>query len=317
MVYNPKTKQKAYLYITLAIICWGLSNTFVELGLNSIPSFPFLFYRFAISAIILTPIIMAKKHKQIIHLLKNKFIWLLGIFESLGLMFQYIGQELQIPAGLATLIVLIYAIFVPFISWVVLKHKIKLYHLIAVIISFIGIFFILSNESLELLGNWSLSILGIIMLITSALFYGLYITYTSYIQNSYNNTLDSVSIFYVVLVIVALFSTISMIFTRSFVIPTPETWIWLICLVFISTIIAFYTYFLSMRTLSANQVSLLLLLQVIVPFTIEILIYGRFYNLYVTIGIIILFSSVFLSSFISYKTGKTNRKNYIKKEGYT
>ena len=106
MVYNSKTKKKAYLYITLAIICWGLSNTFVELGLNSIPSFPFLFYRFAISAIILTPIIIAKKHKQIIYLFKNKFIWLLGIFETLGLLLQYVGQKLQIPAGLATLIVL-------------------------------------------------------------------------------------------------------------------------------------------------------------------------------------------------------------------
>ena len=311
MVYNSKTKKKAYLYITLAIICWGLSNTFVELGLNSIPSFPFHFYRFAISAIILTPIIIAKKHKQIIYLFKNKFIWLLSIFETLGLLLQYVGQELQIPAGLATLIVLMYAIFVPFISWIVLKHKIKLYHLIAVIISLIGIFFIVLNGSLDLLGNGSLSILGIIILITSALFYGLYITYTSYVQNWYNHTLDSFSFFYVVIVIVALFSTLSMIFTGSFVIPTPETWIWLICLVFISTIIAFHAYFLSMRTLSANQVSLLLLLQVTVPFTIEIFIYGRFYNLYVTIGTIILFSSVFLSSLISYKTGKTNKKSQI------
>ncbi|MFX0155766.1 MAG: DMT family transporter [Candidatus Hodarchaeota archaeon] len=310
MVYNSKTKQKAYLYITLAIICWGLSNTFVELGLKSIPSVPFLFYRFTISVIILTPIIILKKRNHVINLFKNKLVWLLGTFETLGLICQYIGLELQIPAGLATLIGLMYAILVPFISWIVLKHKIKLHHIIAVIISFIGIFFIVSNGTLDLFGNGTLSILGIIILITSALFYGLYITYTSYVQISYNNTLDSVSIFYVVLLIVAFFSTIGMIFTGTFVIPKLETWIWLICLVFISTIIAFYTYFLSMRTLTANQVSLLLLLQVLIPFTIEIFIYGRFYNLIVNIGIIILFLSVFLSSFISYKTGKINSKNH-------
>lgn len=311
MEFNSKPKQKAYLYISVAIICWGLSNTFVELGLTSIPSFPFLFYRFAISAIILTPIIIVKKRNQIINLFKNKFIWLLGTFETLGLIFQYLGQELQIPAGLATLIALMYAILVPFISWAVLKHKIKLYHIIAVIVSLLGIFLIVSNGTLDLFGNGSLSILGIIILIISALFYGLYITYTSYIQTSYKDTLDSVSIFYVVLVIIALFSTINMIFTGSFVIPKLETWIWLICLIFISTIIAFYMYFLSMRTLSANQVSLLLLLQVIVPFAIEIFIYGRFYNLYVTLGIIILFSSVFLSNLISYNIGKTNKRNNL------
>ncbi|MFW9969629.1 MAG: DMT family transporter [Candidatus Odinarchaeota archaeon] len=270
-----------------------------------------MFYRFVISVIILTPIIVAKKHEQLIKLFKDKYVWLLGIFETLGLICQYIGQELQIPAGLATLIALMFAILVPFISRIVLKNKIRVYHLIAVIISLIGIFFIVSEGGMGVLGTGTLSILGIIILIGAALFYGLYITYTSYIQKSYNGNVDSISLFYLVLVIVAIFSGLSMVFTGSFVIPAPSTWIWLICLVFLSTIIAFYTYFLSMKSLSANEVSLLLLLQVIVPFTIDVVIFGRVYNLWVSIGSFILFSSVFISNLISYKKEKRIKKSKL------
>lgn len=296
-----KSKRQAYIFISIAIVCSGLSNTFVELGLNSIPSVPFLFYRFAISMIILTPLILIKKKPQVVNLFKSKYVWLIGVFEGLGLVLQYIGQELQIPAGLATLLTITYALMVPFFSWIILKQQFKLYHLIAVIFSFLGIFLIISEGSLNFLNNGSFSLIGIIILMLSAVFLGLYITFTSYIQKLDNNNLDPISLFYVVIVIITLFSMVIMIITGDFAIPSQDTWIWLLSLVIFSTIIAFYMYFLSIKTLSANQVSLLLLLQVIVPFTIDIFLLGRHYNLWVMIGSFILFFSVFLSTLFSYK----------------
>ncbi|MFW9900947.1 MAG: DMT family transporter [Candidatus Thorarchaeota archaeon] len=300
------SKNKAYFFIAIAIIGSGLSSTFVELGLNSIPSVPFLFYRFAISTIILTPIILIKKRDQVALLFKNKLVWLIGIFEGIGLILQYIGQELQIPAGLATLLTITYALMVPFFSWILLKQEIKLYHLIAVIMSLIGIFLIISEGSLTFLSTSSFSLIGIIILISSAIFLGLYITFTSYIQKLHNNNLDSFSLFYVTLVIISLFSIFTMVLKNEYVIPSRDTWIWILLLVFFSTIIAFYMYFKSMKTLSANQVSLLLLLQVIVPFAIDIFLFGRNYNLWVLIGSLVLFISVFLSTLISSKSNRNN-----------
>lgn len=265
-------------------------------------SVPFLFYRFAISMIILTPLILIKKRRHVAILFKNKFVWFIGIFEGLGLILQYFGQELQVPAGLATLLTLTYAIMVPFFSWVLLKQKLQLFHLIAVITSLLGIFLIISGGNLTFLSNGSFSLIGIIILISSAVFFGLYITYTSYIQKLKNDNLDLISLFYVVLVIVTLFSIAIMIIVGEYVIPSQETWIWLISLVIFSTIIAFYMYFMSMKTLSANQVSLLLLLQIIIPFVIDIFLFNRNYNLWVLIGSFILFISVFLSTLVSNRT---------------
>ncbi|MFX0036255.1 MAG: DMT family transporter [Candidatus Hermodarchaeota archaeon] len=290
---------KPYIFISIAIVCWGLSSTFIELGLNSMHFAPFLFYRFSISMIILTPLIIIKKRRQTAILFKNKIVWFIGIFESLGLIFQYIGQELQIPAGLTTLITIMYAIMVPFFSYIFLKQRLKLYHLVAVLTGFIGIFFIISEGDLNFLKQGSLSLIGILMLIAAAGFFGLYITFTSYIQKSTDNKIDSISLFYVMLVIVTLFSVLSMIITGIYVLPSKDTWIWLFNLIIFSTIIAFYMYFISMKTISANQVSLLLLLQVIIPFIIDIFLFGRNYHLFVLIGSIILFVSILFSTLIS------------------
>ncbi|MFX1469000.1 MAG: DMT family transporter [Promethearchaeota archaeon] len=290
---------KSYIFISIAIVCWGLSSTFIELGLNSMQFAPFLFYRFSISMLILTPFILIKKRRQTAILFKNKVVWFIGLFESLGLIFQYIGQELQIPAGLTTLLTIMYAVMVPFFSWIFLKQKLKLYHLITVSISFIGIFFIISEGDLNFLKQGSLSIIGILVLITSASFFGLYITFTSYIQKSTDSKIDSISLFYVMLVIVTMVSVLTMIITDIYVFPSKETWIWLFNLIIFSTIIAFYMYFISMKTISANQVSLLLLLQVIIPFIIDIFLFGRNYHLFVLIGSIILFISILFSTLIS------------------
>ena len=306
MEKDSRAKNKAIIFISIAIVGSGLSSTFVELGLNSISSVPFLFYRFAISVILLTPLILIKKRDQLTILFKNKFVWLIGIFEGLGLILQYLGQERQIPAGLATLLTITYALMVPFFSWILLKEHLKVYHLIAVITSLIGIFLIISEGSLTFLNNSSFSLVGIIILISSALFLGLYITYTSYIQKLHDNNLDSISLFYVTLVIISLFSMLMMIITGEYVIPSQDTWIWLLSLVIFSTIIAFYMYFMAMKTLNANQASLLLLLQVIVPFAIDIFLFGRNYNFWILVGSIILFISVFLSTLISFKRHKNN-----------
>ena len=64
--------------------------------------------------VILTPLILIKKRHQVIILFKSKFVWLIGVFEGMGLILQYLGQELQIPAGLATLLTLSYALMVPY-----------------------------------------------------------------------------------------------------------------------------------------------------------------------------------------------------------
>ncbi|MFW9820699.1 MAG: DMT family transporter, partial [Candidatus Thorarchaeota archaeon] len=257
MEKDSRSKKKAIIYISIAIVGSGLSSTFIELGLSSIPSVPFLFYRFVISTILLTPLIFIKKRNQVIILFKNKIVWLIGLFEGIGLILQYVGQELQIPAGLATLLTITYALMVPFFSWILLKQNLNIYHLIAVITSLIGIFLIISEGSLTFLTDGSFSLIGIIILFLSALFLGLYITYTSYIQKLHDNNLDSISLFYVTLVVISLFSMVMMIIKGEYIIPSQDTWIWLISLVIFSTIIAFYMYFMAIKTLDANQVSLL------------------------------------------------------------
>ena len=153
----------SYSAMTIAILGWGLSTTFIEFGLDLIAPLPFLFYRFGLATIALTPLVILFRRSQFLELIGNKWTWIIGISESLGLTLQYLGQELDVTAGLAALLSLCFIVIVPFISPFILNEKLEKNHLIAMSVAFIGVIFISSEGNVNnLTGS---SILGIIFLL--------------------------------------------------------------------------------------------------------------------------------------------------------
>jgi drug/metabolite transporter (DMT)-like permease len=102
--------------MTIAILGWGLSTTFIEFGLDFIAPFPFLFYRFGLATIALTPLVILFRFSEFLELIRNKRTWVIGISEASGLILQYLGQDRDATAGLAALLSLSFIVIVPFIS---------------------------------------------------------------------------------------------------------------------------------------------------------------------------------------------------------
>ncbi|MHA2112228.1 MAG: EamA family transporter [Candidatus Hodarchaeales archaeon] len=106
----------SYGAMTIAILGWGLSTTFIEFGLDFIAPFPFLFYRFGLATIALTPLVILFRFSEFLELIRNKWTWVIGISEASGLILQYLGQDRDATAGLAALLSLSFIVIVPFIS---------------------------------------------------------------------------------------------------------------------------------------------------------------------------------------------------------
>jgi drug/metabolite transporter (DMT)-like permease len=111
LVSRPSTIS--YGAMAIAILGWGLSTTFIEFGLEFIGPLPFLFYRFGLATITLTPLVILFRLSKFLELIRNKWTWVIGISESLGLIFQYLGQESGVTAGLAALLLLSFIVIVP------------------------------------------------------------------------------------------------------------------------------------------------------------------------------------------------------------
>jgi drug/metabolite transporter (DMT)-like permease len=270
------------LLLSIAILGWGLSTTFIEFGLEFIGPLPFLFYRFGLATITLTPLVILFRLSKFLELIRNKWTWVIGISESLGLIFQYLGQECGVTAGLAALLLLSFIVIVPFISPFILHEKLGRNHLIAMLIAFIGVIFISSEGNLYNLA--SSSILGIIFLLAAAVSYAFYIISTSRLTTIEKPNVDTFTLFYTVLLIITLSSLFaSLTFSKLSSIPR-ESIQWIILLIIFSTLIAFFAYFRALQEITANVASVLLPLQILVPFVIDFFVLDRIYSVWILTG---------------------------------
>ena len=137
--------SKSYIFMFIAIFGWGFSSSFIEFGLKYLNPMPFLFYRFLIAVLILSPYALLFKREAIWKLLRNKLTWIIALSESTGLTVQYFGQEKGVPAGLAALLSLLFILIVPFISPFITNEKLTKTHFIAMLVAFIGVFLISSE----------------------------------------------------------------------------------------------------------------------------------------------------------------------------
>ncbi len=281
---------RSYGAIAIAIFGWGLSTIFIEQGLRIIGPYTFLFLRFFISFIVVTPF-MKNKKDIIIKMINNKWVWMIGVSEAIGLTLQYMGQEKLVPPGLSSLLSLIFLIIVPFLSFIVLKETIHLKHFIAIIIGIIGVIAITSDQNFS---GKNLSTIGVIFLLLSAFSYAVYIVTTSRYSTVENKELDIFALFYIVLLIISIVSfSFGLFFEHLFVPMNNELFMWLILLIIFSTIIAFIAYFEALKEISANSASILLLFQMTIPFTIEFIL-GTRYNFKVWVGILFLLLSMII-----------------------
>ena len=273
--------------MAMAILGWGLSTSLIEFGLEYVSPFSFLFLRFSIASLILSPFILKTKYKEIKSLFRSKWVWFIGLSESTGMLLQYLGQREGVPAGLAALLSLIFLIFVPFLSPLILDDRINRYHIIAIILGFVGVTIIASDGDVShLLDFDSGSILGIILLILAALAYAFYIVTTSRQVTIEDSNTDTTALFYIILIVISVVSFVMMVIFETPQLPSESIgWLWISMLVIFSTIIAFFAYFKALQRISANSASVLLLLQALVPFTIDVAILNRVYSSTVVIGV--------------------------------
>lgn len=278
--------KKSYFFAFIAVIGWGLSTTFVEFGLPYIDGQTFLAIRFIVATLIITPFILVTRKEKVIALFKSRWIYLIAIFETAGLITQYIAQE-SVSAGLTSLISMMFIVILPYLSYVFLSEKFHINHGIAIILGFIGVFLIVTEGKLENLGNSNA--IGILILLFTALAYAFYQLFTSKLTRFVKPDIDSLSLFYVVMVIISILSLISALLFSNFNNIKEEVWIWIILLAIFSTIIAFTAYFEASKGIQANTLSIILVSQAIVPFFVDIFILQRDYSIWVYLGGIIVF----------------------------
>lgn len=174
--HKVKAQNKAYIFALIAVFFWSTVATAFKIALRGVDVFQLIFFTSLFSTLILLLTIIVQKKIKLIHKIGKKNIiksMTLGIINPFFYYTILFSAYSLLPAQEAMVLNYTWPIMLVLLSIPLLKQRIKLKSLIAVIISFIGILIVITKGSFSnlILSNLKGDILALGSSIIWALFW--------------------------------------------------------------------------------------------------------------------------------------------------
>lgn len=273
---------------------FGLPLYALGIGVNSV-----LFYRYFL-AVIIYFIWLKFFKKTSLKISQQEFIplFFLGIFFSLSSLTLFEAFH-YIEAGIACTILFIYPVIVAIIMALFFKEKITKTVIFAILLTSIGIILLYKGKP-----DTALSIKGILIVLTSALLYALYIVGVKNIKpvKAMNSARLS---FYVMLFGLIVYIVNLKFCTTLQVLPNLKSWLFAIGLALFPTIISLETITIAIQLIGSTNTAILGALEPLTAIFFGILFFNEQLTLRISIGVILILFGVFLIISRKMKVDKT------------
>jgi len=282
----------------VAGVSYGTNPLFAKPLLDSgVPVLVMLFFRYGISASILSAWMLAKREQFRVKGNEIVLLALLGILFACSSIFLFFSYEF-IPSGLATTLVYLYPVFVALIM-VFLRFYPSWQNWISIIATFGGIL-LLSSPS----PGASIRIPGIILAVASALSYAFYLVIVNRSKRIKNVSEHTLTL-YALLTGTILFAAIRAIQGGSITegIDSAADWGNLIGLAIVPTMISLLTLAVSSRYIGPTKTSILGVFEPLTAIMIGTLLFGEPLTVRMGIGVAVCIGAVV---FMILRPGKQN-----------
>ena len=262
---------------------FGLPLYAQGIGVNSV-----LFYRYFFAVIIYFVWLKCFK-KTSLKINWQEFVplFLLGIFFSLSSLTLFEAFH-YIEAGIACTILFIYPVLVALIMAIFFKEKITKTIVTAIILTSIGIILLYKGKP-----DTTLSIKGILIVLSSALLYALYIVGVKNIKSV--KCMDSARLSFYVMLCGLLVYVINLKFCMNLQpLQNPTAWLFTIGLALFPTIISLETITIAIQLIGSTNTAILGALEPLTAIFFGILFFHENLTLRIAIGVISILFGVFL-----------------------
>ena len=262
---------------------FGLPLYAIGIGVNSV-----LFYRYFL-AVIIYFIWLKFFKKASLKISRQEIIplFFLGIFFSLSSLTLFEAFH-YIEAGITCTILFIYPVMVAIIMSIFFKEKVTKTVIFAILLTSIGIILLYKGKP-----DTALSIKGILIVLTSALLYALYIVEVKNIKpvKAMNSARLS---FYVMLFGLIVYIVNLKFCTTLQMLPNLKAWLFAIGLALFPTIISLETITIAIQLIGSTNTAILGALEPLTAIFFGILFFHEQLTLRISIGIILILFGVFL-----------------------
>jgi drug/metabolite transporter (DMT)-like permease len=288
-------KTPGYLAVMGASILWGTTYPIIKFGLSDLKLSPitFLSSRFLLSIIILSPLLLNREaRKDVAGLIRKPDIMILGLVNGAAYSFQFIGQD-RVSSMLAAIMLNTYVLFAPLFARALLGANITPRQKISTLIGFLGTA-VIAIGNITGTGDLQGSILGVAMVLSCGVLYGLYIVYSEKNLAILNKP---IRVFYASTIYSVLLILIAGLILRDLpgIRPLPlEALLPVAYLSVFCTAIAFILYLFAIHRLGSVDSAIYLLLNIIVGIVLSYFMLGEVPDLFIFSGAALIFLSISL-----------------------
>lgn len=272
-----------------AAVCYGTNplgalNLYAE-GMNT-PSV--LFYRFGLAWIIIAAVVLSRTiaGRESLRVDKREFrtltaLGVLFIFSSLTL---YLSFHLM-PAGVASTILFTYPIMTAVIMTLFFRERVNFATVAAILLSLIGVLLLYWGD-----GGGTLSLLGVVLVLVSALTYALYIV----VVDKSPLAMSSFKInFFVLFYCAAGMALYAMLSGQPLMLPpTPRAWLWVGWLAVVPAIMALVMMVYAAKYLGSTPTAILGALEPTTAVVIGVAVFGEPFTGRLLLGIVLILAAV-------------------------
>ncbi len=281
-------KFKGYALGLLSSISYGLIPLFIlPIKQANFSIDTTLFYRFLFSALIVGTYLIIKKQSIKVEVKQIPVLIILGILygissDSLFLAYDYLS------AGVASTLLFIYPLIVAIIMAVFFKEKITKATLVAIACVLIGVI-LLSFKN----GNFDLNVVGLGIVLISALAYSSYIITVN--KSNVKNIKGFTLTFYSFIVTVIYYAIKMLINKDSFVLPSIDLAFNFFTFALITTVVSSLALVFAIKEIGSTATSILGAFEPVVAVAVSVIIFGEDFSLSLALGILMIIVGVLLN----------------------
>jgi drug/metabolite transporter, DME family len=284
-------KAKAVFITILAGVLWGTSFPIIKIGLQTIDPITFVFWRFLVSALVITAAMVVLK-KFTLKVGDKKLIILLGIANAAGYLLQYVGMPYT-TAAKAALFINLSAMWVAILSPKLLGETLTPKKVAGVLVGVVGIVFVSTNLDFFSLVQGQLT--ADALLIISGVTWALFMVYNKkLVMNSTATNFQNMTW-------VLIFTFLSIAPFAVFAGPgffTLSLWAWgaILWTAVVCWVIPYYLWLEGLKHLSASTSTVLLLSEIVVAVIASIVFLKEPVTVFSSIGAMLIVVAIVLVS---------------------
>ena len=274
-----------------AAICYGTNPLGARLYKEGMAPSTVLFWRFGLAWLIIAVVMLFRKEKFGVS--KKEFATL----SALGLLFLASSLTLYVSfqmmaVGVASTLLFVYPVLTAAIMAIFFKEKLTWSTVSAIILSFLGVMLLYWSPD-----GGSLSVVGVILVLISALTYAVYII----VMNRAQLNMSSFKINFYVLIYCALGNMLMSLCTgQGLQVPANAvSWFYVCWLAVVPAILALVMMVYAAKYIGSTPTAIMGALEPLTAVLIGIFMFGEKFTLRLAMGIILIFSAVIIIALYS------------------